>query len=246
MNFSAWHDYLDFEKSVSTKSRFFVEKQASLFLENLLQASEKRKKVINEGTVLWRAQLGAKDIANDNRRSSTRGPFDAERMKPSLTSVNATNGRANPAGVSYLYLASDQNTAMSEMRPWVGAEVTCAEFRSKREFVVADFVSKQDGAQFLPKNQTPADIEATIFFHVNSAFSRPITPEDSATSYVPTQIIAEYFRNHKYDGIGYKSGLGAGYNFVFFDVDAFLPVSGQLFKVDSVDWKFIHSLKVTY
>ncbi len=41
----------------------------------------------------------------------------------------ARGGRLNPGGIRYLYLASDQETALAEVRPWVEATVTVAEFQ---------------------------------------------------------------------------------------------------------------------
>ena len=59
---------------------------------------------------------------------------DRERMKP--RSDRAREGRGNPAGISMLYLASSVQTAVSEVRPWVGSEVSVAQFEVSRDVKV--------------------------------------------------------------------------------------------------------------
>jgi hypothetical protein len=54
--------------------------------------------------------------------------------------------------------------------------------------------------------------EQAVWGEINHALSRPVTPDDPITEYVPTQILAEAFRAHGYDGIIYRSLLGNGHN----------------------------------
>ena len=247
MNFIHWHDFIDFRKSVVNSSRFFLEEEAIMFLKRLAVASNRRKKIIPKGKAFYRAQHGYDGIqtsSTDPNIPITKTPHNSKRMKP--CAAHGKGGRANPPGVNYLYLASDKETAMGEMRPWVGAEISCAEFVCKRDLVVADFITNSEGASYLPKAITPDEIENTVYYHVNGAFSEPINQEDAATSYVPTQIIAEYFKNNQYDGIAYKSSLGSGYNLVFFDVDSCDAINCQIFKADRVKWDFAHSIKIDY
>ncbi|MFZ0569740.1 MAG: RES domain-containing protein [Rhodomicrobium sp.] len=35
-----------------------------------------------------------------------------------------SEGRANPRGIPYLYLASTRDTALAEVRPWIGSHIT--------------------------------------------------------------------------------------------------------------------------
>lgn len=42
---------------------------------------------------------------------------------------HAREGRLNPAGISYLYAATDSETAVSEVRPWHSALVSVAQMR---------------------------------------------------------------------------------------------------------------------
>ncbi|NOR46010.1 MAG: RES domain-containing protein [Candidatus Delongbacteria bacterium] len=61
--------------------------------------------------------------------------------KPS--SKKATNGRANPNGISYLYLASDVNTAISKIRPYKDETITISEFVPIEDLSFADLRQPQ-------------------------------------------------------------------------------------------------------
>jgi len=63
-------------------------------------------------------------------------------------------------------------------------------------------------------------IEA-VWADINSAFSEPATRDESTADYVPTQILAELFRDLGYDGVVYRSAFGEdGFNIALFDLDA--------------------------
>ena len=47
--------------------------------------------------------------------------FAPNRMKPLVN--KAIEGRINPKGIPYLYLSTKKETAMSEVRPWIGAAI---------------------------------------------------------------------------------------------------------------------------
>ncbi|GMV94116.1 MAG: hypothetical protein AMXMBFR82_38940 [Candidatus Hydrogenedentota bacterium] len=76
-----------------------------------------------------------------------------------------------------------------------------------------------------------------IWEEINFAFSMPIQNTDSTADYVPTQIIAEKFRQAGYDGIAYSSCLGTGTNVALFDLDAADMCSCSLHNVKSVSYK---------
>ena len=58
----------------------------------------------------------------------------------------ATQGRLNLEGIPYLYVATDESTAIAEVRPWQGAAVSMAYLRLERDLRVVNFcrsVSKE-------------------------------------------------------------------------------------------------------
>ena len=84
---------------------------------------------------LWRAQLGVDCTPFEDESDEEVGGqpigFSRARMKP--VAEYAREGRANSSGIPVLYLASTEKTAISEVRPWVGSEVSVAQFRVTRQ-----------------------------------------------------------------------------------------------------------------
>jgi RES domain len=112
-------------------------------------------------------------------------------------------------------------------RPWVGAEISVAQFQLKRELRGLDlsrghgrsaFASIPIGHFFDGTPLTPEQRENAIWTDIDNAFSEPVTRTDDAADYVPTQILAEVFADAGYDAIVYKSQFGEkGYNIVLFN-----------------------------
>jgi len=135
-----------------------------------------------------------------------------ELLKPPASVV--TNGRANPLGIPYLYVASDPGTAVAEVRGHKGDRVTVVEFsvvaglalydlRSPRS-AVSPF-SLQDDIGYLP-----------YFELLGSELARPITPRRANLDYLPSQYLCEVIRKCGHHGILYRSSIAGGYNCVVF------------------------------
>ena len=70
---------------------------------------------------IFRARINEKN--SDGKQHNT--TISLKNMGAPPNSI-ARHGRANPRGIPYLYLANDQLTAISEVRPWVGCYVSIA------------------------------------------------------------------------------------------------------------------------
>ena len=80
------------------------------------------------------------------RMQSGDQPFPVDKMGAPPKHL-ATHGRANPAGIPYLYLASDKETAVSEIRPHTGEVASVADFSLRSTLNIVDLRSprrKQD------------------------------------------------------------------------------------------------------
>jgi hypothetical protein len=116
------------------------------FLRTVLATAREREIEIESGTVFWRAQLG-----HNWRVSSSSPDLDVcvpcphppERMKP-LTDC-AHEGRANPKGIPILYLATERDTAMLEVRPWLGSSISIVRFKAQRDLRVVDCSQRSAG-----------------------------------------------------------------------------------------------------
>ncbi|MCY4141247.1 MAG: RES family NAD+ phosphorylase [Rhodobacteraceae bacterium] len=196
------------------------------------------------GTGLWRAQLGHgwKPHCEGNRYiTDIPAPYPPARMKPLPT--RATEGRANPKGIPALYLTTHKKTAMSEVRPGLGSFVSCAHFTTTRDLKIIDFSVHHDSGFVLHFSEPDASKrEKAIWRQIDRAFSEPTTAEGDTADYVPTQVIAELFRNEGYDGLAYKSAFGKkGYNVVLFNLADAEPTYCNLFEVKSLKFGFEQS-----
>lgn len=215
--------YSNFADSVAHERRFTLSPELEEFLQTLLATSEQRTKTIPFGKLLYRAQKGcsvweAVD-AEDGYTPSIECPWPPDRMKP--RKGQATEGRANPKGIAYLYTATDQATAIAEMRPYVGSLVSVAELYTARDLRVLNCVSDDRDRKIYLGEQSPDTRERLVWQDIDRAFARPVSREDdSICEYAPTQILAEHVRQHGFAGIEFRSSLGPGRNLVLFDLDS--------------------------
>ena len=223
--FNSWWDFIRFEESVRQRNRFFHEPKVIEFLDTLLQTCSSRHRTIKEGKLLWRAQLGNATYQRADMHEDVEVvydeeiPYPAERMKP--LPYAAHEGRANPRGIPCLYVATDPETAMSEVRPWLGANVSIGQFILKKEVTLIDFsVGHASAGKYFIEEPTPAVREAAIWTQIDKTFSEPASNDMGSTEYVPTQVISEFFRNQGFDGVVYKSSMGPGHNVALFDLEA--------------------------
>lgn len=249
MHFETWNDYQSFSNNVRSKRRYIFDKQTDHFLKVVADTSEKRRKLIKKGNQLWRAQKGhnfKNHKTNKNDEINVECPYPSERMKPQK--YLAREGRANPKGIPFLYLSDDKETAMSEVRPWLGVVISVALFRINRQISVIDCTS--DNPKVFLENPHPEERENAVWGYINEAFSVPIENDDDRSEYAPTQILAELFRDIGFDGIVYKSMFGNGLNIALFNLDDAIAEKCFLFKTKSLKFEFEDSVSpynsVTY
>ncbi|MGC2743376.1 MAG: RES family NAD+ phosphorylase [Candidatus Angelobacter sp.] len=169
-------------------------------------------------------------------------------MKPLPEKV--TDGRVNPRGIAYLYLAREGNTACAEVRPWLGSSVSLGQFETKTNLRIVDCTSDKKKWPFKGFNAVdvavipwgPDEYESVVWGEIGFGISKPIQPEDSGLNYVPTQIIAECLRNHGVDGITYASLLArGGVNIALFDIKAADLIGCGLMETSGIQFTFAQS-----
>jgi hypothetical protein len=132
----------------------------------------------------------------------------------------ASHGRANPAGIPYLYLGSLPETAVAEIRPHTG-EVACIADFAIPEIRVVDlrhprrFVSPfmlQDAEQI---GLLRADLP--FLERLGDELTRPVLPQRAAIDYIPSQYLCEFIKTLGFDGVLYRSSVSDGINLALFD-----------------------------
>ena len=163
----------------------------------------------------------------------------------------AGEGRANSSGIPVLYLASTERTAISEVRPWVGSEVSVAQFKVARNLNAIDLTQGHGESSWRgltlkqlwgeEEPDAPAKQRA-VWIDIDNAFSRPVTQSDERVNYVPTRILAELFQEAGYDAIVYRSQFGQGerdgYNIAIFNLEDAEILNCAPYRVKGIEVKY--------
>jgi hypothetical protein len=248
--FAHWDSYSRFARYVNTVNRYILSEEQRTFLDTVLETIKGRDGELKEGYVFYRAQLGIdlcdRTDSDGNWIGEDIWGFGASRMKP-LTD-RAREGRANSSGIPVLYVGTTVKTAISEVRPWIGADVSVAVCKLLRPLRTLD-LSLGHGQSSLSgailrhvlggREPTALEKEKAVWIEIDNAFSTPVTQSDDRADYAPTQILAELFRSVGYDAIAYKSHFGdndkqLGYNIAIFDLSAVEIVSCAPYQVKAI------------
>ena len=108
--------------------------------------------------------------------------------------------RANYRYIPYLYCANHPYTALVEVRPRLGANVSVATIVTNEELTLLDFTLKD-----ILRRMT--DPKLNLFADLSMLYSKPVTSDDDILDYIPTQFVAEYAKRLGYDGIAFRSSL---------------------------------------
>lgn len=199
---------------------------------DMIKALERKEKKIN----LFRARLGVRDILHyaelgdepeDVYIPYTKGEIGA----PPAEITN--EGRFNRAGTSYLYLASTRDTAIKEIRPNVGHDVSIGEFFIEGEINIVDFTV----LDFY--DYATSDDKIDDFIKLR-AVEKIISLPNPDKRYGLTQGFADAFYLLGYDGIKFNSSVADGtYNLVLFKKEkaVYREKSQKAFHISEMEYK---------
>lgn len=150
----------------------------------------------------------------------------------------ASHGRANPAGIPYLYLGSTAETAASEVRPHTGEVACVADFtlpaglkiidlRSPRRLVSPFVLGVEDHIGLLRS-------DIGFLERLGMELTTPIVPQGAPIDYVPSQYLCEFIKNCDYDGVIYRSSVSDGMNLALFAPEKAQPGAVQQFNISKV------------
>ncbi len=247
MSFKTWRSYWIFSQSIHFKQRYILDEESKDFLNSIMDTCKGRERKLKAGSIVWRAQNGHSwrphyqhdpDTEEDIHVDDFPCPFPYARMKP--LSDSATEGRANPKGIPCLYVATDKETAMSEVRPWLGAILSVAIFKLPKDLKIIDFSVGHESInlKFYFEEPTEEERVKAVWSDIDNAFSKPTKISDTKSDYAPTQIISEFIKSKGYDGIAYKSSLASGYNIALFDLDSAEITACLIFEASKIEFSF--------
>ncbi len=223
-----WDSFSDYLKR---ERRFTINREDLQYLIEILPEVLSRIEINVIQNEYFRARLGLEEGIR---------PFPCEKMGAPPPEKTLAGGRANPSGISFLYLSDDPNTAISEIRPWKGALVSVATFRTIREIKLIDLTSEfniedpftyGDNLNFMLQ-------ENGLLMILGRELSKPVNPDMINIEYIPTQYLTEIIRSQGYDGIIYPSALGRNgtKNIVLFNENNVICHGVRLYEVDNVNY----------
>lgn len=149
----------------------------------------------------------------------------------------STAGRANPIGIPYLYTASNIKTAIAEIRPHKGDNITVAKFKVIESLTLVDlrnpresispFALEEDGL-----NQIFIDLD--YLCHLGDELSKPILPREAHLEYLSSQYLCELIKHCGYDGVIYKSSVGDGDNYAIFTDNKIEAITTEVHNIDNI------------
>jgi len=231
----------DAEINVSILFRDFGSNSDELtkHLELLLHYEE----IIPQGSVFYRARTiksttyGDLSIVDENNQTSLYGFTPDKMLAPPVK--DATAGRANKQGESFLYMANMPEVCCAEVRPIFTEMISVFQFILKEDIRVLNLKRC---------NILAADLlEVEMLKKVMFAFIDPVKNQLDE-NYLITQFIASYYQSKGFDGIKYgtlNSSNPDSFNLVVFDEKHVTWEEGQKSEVYRVISKSISLQNLT-
>lgn len=224
-DFDPFHnEWSKFVEEIKHRNRFHID--SSLDLKRLDKVFNWYVANISQGTQFYRAR-----ICDGNNG------FDLSEMC-NPPNQYASSGRANPEGISYLYLASDIETTLHEARASLFDTVSVATFDAIEDFKIIDL----RGGEHTPDPVQMADDESleqflrerAIITELQNVLAKPKRRGDSNLDYLPTQYICEYIKFLGYKGIKFRSTLNkSGFNLAIFEPELFEGKEVKHYEISS-------------
>jgi len=198
------------EFALEIKSEYRYHINRVIDLDKLEQLIKRVEKSYRKGKIFYRARISDK---NGYRKDEMNNPPNNK----------ARAGRANPEGISYLYLSNDLETTIFETRAYLFDFVTIGEFRLNEDITVIDLRGTKHFDPILLADQDVLEdflIHLPFISHLETELSKPLRRNDNKLDYIPTQYLSEFIKSKGYSGIEYKSSLNPSeFNLAIFNSD---------------------------
>ena len=210
-----WNDYCKIESTPVLLKKF--ESRGKLSDEQLIEYWQKHEDFINsEKTqeIKRRVESGFQGFDASGSSAPPRG--------------SASVGRCNPDGVSYLYAALEEHTAIAEIRPFIKDSISVAVLKPVRDLRLVNFdfepTAVVNGKDFL-------------FNDIQRDFSKINKSQNG--DYLTTQFITSLIEHLGYDGLCFRSSLVKdGTNYVIFNPSNCPAISSKLVYLSEVNYVY--------
>ena len=237
--FESDFDWYEFEDYLINVNRCFLIPKWQKFIAGILSISQKRPYMLTSGSILFRARNGTEKSQVIGGEKGWKVCYWACEDMGAPPKAQATGGRVNPPGMSYLYLSDSVETAIAEIRPWMKAEITVGHMEVKTDRKLVDLTGYNPSlgaVQLAGAAYSPEDL---VWNHINYAFAKPISRNEKNTAYIATQYLAQLFCSKGFNGVKYSSSLvSSGFNVCLFSSDDVIAKSREVYRIDEIKYSF--------
>lgn len=215
----------EFSKSLKFEARFFNKAFNEKALKKYLPVMQRE---ISRGSKFYRARISE----NQSGCSQDNLMIPPEKLR--------TPGRINPKGIGVLYLSSNTETVLNEIRASARDYVTVGTFVSKKNIRVIDIslvssMSPFEGYYDQLDQLAKFALNRRTFKDMSYDIAKPLRRNDGALEYLSTQLISEYIKSEGYHGVEFTSTLSKkGKNLAVFDESYFKCTSTEVLEINEV------------
>lgn len=222
---SIWESFKDEIKNIN---RFHIEniidlKKLKNFFENETFINN-----IKKGRIFYRSRIS--DQKGIEKEKMGNPPKD-----------KATAGRANPKGISYLYLADEVYTSLYEARATLYDYVSVGDFKLLDDIKILNLRDTINDPISWAEQEAIDDYLIYIPFirTLQKELSLPIRRLDKEIDYLPTQYLSEFIKSIGFDGVEFQSSLYSnGYNLAIFQPEKFECLKVKVYEIKDIKLQY--------
>ncbi len=217
------HKWEEFVEEIKTKNRFHTDFINTDVLNTFFDYIRTEYK---KGEAFYRARI------------STKYGYPVSEMgAPPLG--EASDGRANPLGISCLYLSNNKETTLHEIKAGTHDYVTVAGFKLLEDIEVIDFMALDKISPFSEISKTFYAINKEHLLKISNEIAKPLRRSDGPLDYIPTQYVVDFIKSKGNSGIKYKSTMNKiGFNLAIFNEGLFKGENTKVYDVETINYRF--------
>lgn len=216
----------DFKEEIKYTNRYHIQNTIDLNKLTSFFMHESFYKEIKKGRIFYRCRI------------SDKNGFPPDKMGNPPKELT-TGGRANPKGISYLYVADSLKTSLYETRASLFDYVTVGEFQLEEDLKILNLRNPKDDPIPWSENEAIEDFLIYVPFiqTLQKEISLPIRKLDKQLDYIPTQYISEFIKSLGFDGVEYQSSLySSGYNLAIFNPEKLNCRTTQVYEIENIEF----------
>lgn len=214
----------DFVKEIKFENRFHSDIFNKDIFRIVLECNIKNYK---KGTRFYRARIS----------DSSKGFKKEEMGAPPPDKISG--GRINSQGISCLYLANSEKTAIHEVRAGFYDHVVVAEFELLEDIKVINLAEIDKNSPFQTENMEMLAINLFHLKEIANEMSKPLRKNAGILEYLPTQYISDFIKKEGFSGIEYKSVMEKkGINLAVFDENFFQCKELKTYTITELNYEY--------